>query len=186
MKNSKYRLYAIIEFLICVYMVAIVLLSLTEISGFLSTEADKAAIGEIICTILGLAVGAAALSALTHRKSESFSDKLFAENERLQMAAGNDCSLIFKYYVKTDEYRWCGDSEKIFNISGRRLKLEEFTHPDDWPVILQQFEDAKRNKLYSCEVRLLDAEGKYRMCRCHTIVDGDSGGEELIIGIIQV
>lgn len=111
---------------------------------------------------------------------------LYVESRRLHAIIDSSDSLIFEYNIRRNEFKWYGDVEKIFDVSKRNVNLEKLSHPDDWPVILQQFEDAKRNKTYSAEVKLLDAKGKYRICNCRTILEKNTAGNvRNILGIIQ-
>lgn len=185
-RNRKYRFYAIIGVLIFACMVVLVIFSLIRLRENYLAESGKIAMEEVICPVLELVVGIIILVMCMHLQARSMNEYLYLETQRLHAIVDSSYSLIFEYYIGTNEFKWYGDVEKIFNVSGRKTNMESFSHPEDWPVILQQFEDAKRNKTYSVEVKLLDAKGEYRICNCRTIIEKNTTGRvRLILGIIQ-
>lgn len=185
-RNRKYRFYAIIEILICASMVVLVIFSIIRANESLSAESGKITIEEFIYPVLELALGVIVLEVCMHLRARSLNEELCLENQRLHAIIASSNSLIFEYYIKTNEFKWYGDSEKIINASERNKSLESLLHPEDWPIILQQLEDAKRDKTYSAEVKLLDEKGKYHMCNCRTTVEKNATGRvRIILGIIQ-
>lgn len=186
MKNRKYRFYAIIEVLVLVFMAVLVIFSLIRVNESLWTESGKTAIEEVIYLIFELVAGITIFAVCVHLGAKSLNEELYLENKRLHLIVDSGCSLIFEYHVQTKAFKWYGDAGKTFNISERKLDFESLLHPDDWPVILQQLEDAKRNKTYSSEVKLLDAKGEYRICNCRTIVEKNCPeSKRIILAIIQ-
>lgn len=112
--------------------------------------------------------------------------ELYQENQRMLTMANLSGNLIFEYDTKTGKINWLGDGEQIFQAKKRNLTLEELIHPQDWPFTIQQMEDLKRDKGYSVNVRILDAEGEYRYCRCRmAAMKNEWGRVTQTIGIIE-
>lgn len=186
MRNRRYRFYAIIEALVLACMVVLVIFNIIRVNENLSADSCKIALEEVVYPMLELVLGVVILVVCMHLREKGMNEELCMENKRLHAIVDSSNSLIFEYNIKTSKFKWYGDAEKIFNISERNVDLESFLHPEDWPVILQQFEDAKRDKAYSTEVKLLDSEGNYRICICRTTVEKNATGRiRIILGIIQ-
>ncbi len=96
------------------------------------------------------------------------------------------CTLVFEYDLKRGRIVWKEHGEKRFLAKKRKLTLEGLVHPDDWPFVLQQFEDLKRERFYTEETRLLDAAGNYRPCSLRLAVVKAAGGRPVLaVGIIH-
>lgn len=186
MKNKKCKIYVIIEILTFACMMLLIIFSSMRLNGNHMAESGMLDIEEVIYLVLELVTGNLILIICIHMQARSINEKLCLETRRLRAIVDSSFSLIFEYDIRTNEFKWYGDVDKIFNVAQRDTKLESFLHPDDWPIILQQFEDAKRSITYSVEVKLRDARGEYRICNCQTIIEKNiTGGVTIILGMIQ-
>lgn len=100
---------------------------------------------------------------------------VYDENERkneIMKASGN---LIFYLSLKDREYYWYGDYEEFCSRKGECIHLENISHPDDFPVILQQMADTSRGIVYNTHARLKNKEGCYCVFNCRIVPVGEKG-----------
>jgi hypothetical protein len=110
------------------------------------------------------------------------------DNNRLHAIVDAECSMIFEYNVENEVFLWYGESDRAYNVPNRKESFEKCVNPDDWPVLLQQLEDARRRKTYVIPIRLADAagDGSEHLYNCRTIAGSDTPGKvKKIIGVIR-
>ena len=112
---------------------------------------------------------------------------IYIEIHRIKSIIDTSRSLIFEYSVKKDEYVWYGDAEKLFMMKEKNRSLDSVIHPDDLPVIMQQVEDAKHNKVYAVDARLADVNNGYHVCLCRMVPSKEiTGSVKKIFGEINM
>lgn len=136
----------------------------------------------VVAAIVGMLVLLSGILGISSKCSR----ELYQENQRMLAVANLSGSLIFEYDAGTGDINWLGDGEQIFRAKERELTLEALIHPEDWPFTIQQMEDLKRDKIYSINVRILDASGEYCFCRCRMVAMKNEWGRiTQTLGIIE-
>lgn len=185
-KNKKYWTLAVMGILSLFVCLIMSLVIFGQMSDGAAGEAGTFMSKPTIFLVIEICAGYLSLAACFYILMRVRYRELFLENRYIRIALEASCSLMIEYDMVKKEMTWYGDEEHVFQVRKRNLTLEELIHPDDWPFVRQQYEDLKRGKVYSAEIRLMDAAGKYRLCSCRMVPVKTPAGKLIrVVGIVH-
>lgn len=119
-------------------------------------------------------------------------EEMRLEVERYRLIQEQTGDIIFEVRLKTGEMRVSTNFERKFGykpISDNiltRLQTESHLLPEDIPVFTRMLEDIFEGAAYrECEIRLANAEGKYRWCRVRLSSQYSEAGEPInAVGVL--
>lgn len=185
-KNKKYWTLAVMGILSLFVCLIMSLVLFGQMSDEAVGEAGALVSKPTIFLVIEICAGYLSLAACFYILMRVRYSELFLENRNIRIAMEASCSLLIEYDMVKMQLAWYGDEDHIFQVKKRKLTPEEMVHPDDWPFVRQQYEDVKRGKVYSVEVRILDTAGKYRLCSCRMVpVKAPAGKLIRVVGIVH-
>ena len=111
---------------------------------------------------------------------------LYRENKRFTEIIKASDHLVFCLSVKDRRFCWYGDLGKIMGGKKRDINLEKISHPDDFPIILQQLEDTGRGIVYYTETRFRGESGGYEIFLCRMVPVEQNGKKNgNIVGFLR-
>jgi hypothetical protein len=187
MKNNKYRLYSAIEIIILIFLIIFEMFSIQNAGkGFQSDIGDEVR-REILRLVMVIMTAGVGIFLCFHLSRKAKYQEIKDDNNRLHAIVDAECSLIFEYNSEDDIFVWYSKTDKFYNVPCQKEAFEKCVNPDDWPILLQQLEDAKRRKTYTIPIRLTDASGNgsEHLYNCRTIAGSNTPGRvKKVIGVI--
>ena len=144
-------------------------------AGFLPADVRSEIEGGFRNFLIGIFLGGSCFCVSAYYLGRERYVWLYQENKRFAEIIKASGHLVFCLSGEDGRCLWYGNPEQILGKKKWEMDLEAISHPDDYPVILQQMADTGRGIIYYSEMRLKDEEGGYVEYFCRIVPVENSG-----------